>query len=83
MNCPKCDAVMAVSFVATQPAGAIVDGRPGDPFQQPQLVNGIFCAVLHACPVHGEFGIGPEGQVAVAEPETWVTGPSGERLFQR
>ena len=36
---------------------------------------------VYECPTHGEFGVKGE-QVEFADPDTWVEGPNGEKLFR-
>lgn len=37
---------------------------------------------IHTCPVHGDFAIRADGSALFAEPDCFVTGPNGERLFR-
>jgi hypothetical protein len=37
--------------------------------------------VTWGCPTHGEFLVLKSGEQKFCEPDTWVLGPNGERLF--
>ena len=37
---------------------------------------------LFACPTHGEFGTRPDGSFEFEDPDTYVLGPNGEKLFR-
>lgn len=38
--------------------------------------------VVYGCPTHGELHVLPDGRQWFIEPDTWVEGPNGERLFR-
>lgn len=46
-------------------------------FHHTEKVREIF-----ECSIHGEFAFLTDGSVYFAEPDTWVAGPNGERLFR-
>lgn len=37
---------------------------------------------IFECPIHGQFARLQDGSPYFQEPDTWVTGPNGERLFR-
>jgi len=37
---------------------------------------------LYECRTHGEFGVKADGTSEFADPDTWVEGPNGEKLFR-
>lgn len=37
---------------------------------------------VFSCDTHGEFGLKPDGTPEFLEPDTWVDGPNGEKLFR-
>lgn len=73
--CPKCGA----TSTPTEYAGG--DEWPPNICKQ-AFVQGREFRVLYTCPVHGDFGLAPDGPF-FAEPDTWVRGPHGRWAFQR
>jgi len=53
-----------------------------DPFFLEGMLLRDFDAV-YTCPTHGVFGIRRDSkEVVFVEPDAWVEGPNGERLFR-
>jgi len=91
MDCPKC-AAPSPSVRRAEPPASMADGwrdwdtperifgRMADPLRP--YAHGVDMEEMFECPVHGEFGVGPDGRPAFVEPDTWVEGPNGEKLFR-
>jgi len=58
------------------------DGWPGPSPWETVTIDGVeIDNVAYGCPVHGELFALPDGSQKFSEPDTWVLGPNGERLF--
>lgn len=91
MKCPKCGADAALVHeqkdkdlrpftdldgTTTFPTiDDILDAQPKHIFDE------AFSRVFE-CSTHGEFGVKSDGVPEFTEPDTWVEGPNGEKLFR-
>lgn len=83
-KCVKCGEPCAVVYDWQQDEAAL-SGPPGfehhNPFRRAYVEGQEIENVVYECPVHGEFHVLESGDQRFSDPDTWVLGPNGERLF--
>jgi hypothetical protein len=79
--CPKCGAIAERSHLSVPWRG--FDFGPPNPFEAPVQVYDKKMEALYECATHGEFGTDTEsGVTEFVDPDTYVEGPNGEKLFR-
>ncbi len=90
MKCPKCGAECPQTFQHKPGADIpiMLDGETQFPTlddiiasQEARVFDGRFTQ-LFECPMHGEFGMRQDDSPEFVEPDTWVAGPDGKKLFR-
>jgi hypothetical protein len=91
MKCSKCggeaklthERKEGVSFPYTDPSGETHFPSIDDILSDRQIdIFGQGFDKVYECPTHGEFGVKTEGDAEFSDPDTWVEGPNGEKLFR-
>lgn len=90
MKCPKCGADTTKTHERTP--GTSNAHYDFDTLRPPTIdeilgdrsvrVFGEDFDVLYACATHGEFGLKADGSPEFIEPDAWIKGPNGEKLFR-
>jgi len=90
VKCPKCNADVTKTHERTPGTNDIhyENGTPRPPTIDEILgdrgvrIFGTEFDVLFTCATDGEFGVRADGSAEFAEPDTWIEGPTGEKLFR-
>jgi hypothetical protein len=94
MKCPKCGSETkltherkegaASSFPYTDPSTGETHFPSIDDILADRQIHifGQGFDKVYECVTHGEFGVKTDGEVEFSEPDTWVEGPNGEKLFR-
>lgn len=84
-ECPKCKQHSPRRETPDYPSES-PEALFGDPMDDPFFLEGMLLRdfdAVYTCPTHGVFGIRRDSkEVVFVEPDAWVEGPNGERLFR-
>ena len=85
-ECAKCFAVSKMvqrkDYPIDSPEHIFGSGPLEDPFYWLHDQKLRDFVSVYECPTHGHYGILPDGEIVFAEPDIWVDGTNGKRLFR-